>query len=123
MPGDCAYSEGDKKCWFNPSLCPYTLDVVGTQVEDTGSLGNGAECGSQVLDDQTEFYEMGHYGGLSCGCGPDDKCASFCETATPVYMFYTGIIEEEAPPEQQPTRMCTYNILADSYAQAYTGNE
>ena len=37
-----------------------------------------------------------------------------------------GIIEESAPspaPELQPTHMCTYNILADSYAQAYTGNE
>jgi|LULM01.1.fsa_nt_gb hypothetical protein len=121
LPGACGYSEGDKQCWFNPSMCPYTLDFGAPfdTYESPFVYGqDGAICGDKFLNGNP-----GRFAGLSCGCGPDGKCASFCETATPVWMFYTGIIEEAADAgELQPTRMCTYNILAESYAQANTEN-
>ena len=100
IAGDC----GDPKCWFNYKTCPPYTD--------------GGSCGSDdIASSPWQQDPLGHHGALSCGCNSGVKtinggtCASFCEKADPVYMFWTGVIEELDPyNEMQPTA-CQYGQL------------
>lgn len=125
IAGGCGGDDrgGERRCWFNYKTCPtYRADEKfgdgeGTCGDNVAPYGYRNSLGSNYAS-WDEDSSIDQHGALSCGCYTAEegevstqKCASFCEKATPVYMFFTGIIEEMGghypigPPHQ---KMCRY---------------